>query len=191
MPQPQTEPNGVPSPRTALRLCHRCIAGMLERLESLAGELASPATGTPDAGQAARARAHLPAFDAARNGHVADEETDIFPALLAACDAPARRAQAFELVSSLLVEHREIAELWHALRIPLLALAGGVAIAFPGGTAADFLVQLRRHLEREDLELADLMSVLDASHTRTIAIAIALRHDEACPRARNCPLDKP
>ena len=191
MPQPQTEPNGAPSPRSALKLCHRCIAGMLERLESLAGELASPAPGAPDATQADRARALVAEIDEALNVHVADEETDIFPALLAACDAPARRAQAFELVASLLVEHREMAELWHALRIPLLALGGGVAVAFPGGTAADFLLRIRRHLEREDLELTELMGVIDAARMRTIGIAISHRHDEACPRVRNCPLDTP
>jgi hypothetical protein len=188
MADPQKEPNGTPAPRAALELCHRCIAGMLGRLEELAAGLCVPAPGATDAGMADRARALVAEIDEALRVHMDDEEADIFPALLAACDSPARRAQAFELVSQLLVEHRELAELWHALRVPLLALGGGVAVAFPGGTAADFLVRLRAHLEREDGELADLMGVIDATSSRTIAVSIAHRHEEACPRVGRCPL---
>lgn len=188
MADPQTEPNGTPTPRAAMGLCHRCIAGMLGRLDALAAELAAPAPGAADAGQADRARVLVAEIDEALRVHVDDEEADIFPALLAACDAPARRAQAFELVSQLLVEHRELAELWHALRIPLLALGGGVAMAFPGGTAADFLLRMHAHLAREDAELADLMGVIEESKSRTIAVSIAHRHEEACPRVGRCPL---
>ena len=188
MAEPQNEVTGVSSPREALGQCHRCIAGMLDRLEALASELAAPAAATPPADQPQRARTLVAEIDEALNVHMIDEETDILTAVLAAAHSPARRAQSFELVSSLLVEHRELAELWHALRIALLALGSGVSVAFPGGTAADFLLRIRRHLEREDLELTELMGVIDAARMRTIGIAISHRHDEACPRAGRCPL---
>ena len=191
MPQPQTEPNGAPSPRNALGLCHRCIAGMLDRLDALVVEIAAAATGTPEAALADRARTLVAELDEAMAVHIADEESDVFPALLAACDSPARRAQAFELVSSLLVEHREMAEHWHALRIALLAIGSGVAVSFPGGTAASYLTLARAHVAREELELADLMRVIDGPRTQRIAVAIAHRHEEACTRVRNCPLQKP
>lgn len=187
-PSPQ---RGADSPREALGLCHRCVGGMLDRLEALAAEVASPSATADAAGLAERARTLVAEIDEAMAVHIADEESDIFPALLAACDSPARRAQAFELVSSLLVEHREMAELWHALRIALLALGSGVGVPFPGGTAAGYLVLVRAHVAREDLELADLMRVIDAPRTRQIAVAIAHRHEEACVRVRNCPLLKP
>ena len=188
MQEPQTEPTGAPSPREALGQCHLCIAVMLDRLEALAAELAGPLPGATPDGLPDRARALVAEIDEALGVHMADEETDVFPAVLAAADSPARRAQAFELVSSLLVEHRELAELWHALRIPLLALGSGVTVAFPGGTAADFLVLVRRHLEREGIELAEIVGVIDPARAQEIAVAIAHRHGEACPRARNCPL---
>jgi hypothetical protein len=174
MRESRNDQDATPSPREALGLCHRCIAGMLDRVEALAAELAEGS-------------ALVSEIDEALNVHVTDEESDVFPAVLAAADSPARRAQAFSLVSSLLVEHRELAELWHALRIAFLALGGGVSVAFPGGTAADFLVRARAHLEREDLELGDLMGIVDRGRSREIAIAIANRHDEACPGLRNCP----
>jgi len=160
---------------------------MLGRLEALVEEVAAPGAGGATASDSARAL--VAEIDEAFKVHVDDEEADIFPALLAASDSPARRAQAFELVSSLLVEHRELAELWHALRIPLLAIGAGVTVAFPAGTAAAFLVRLRAHLDREDVELAELMGVLDPSRSRLIAVSIAHRHDEACPRVRDCPLN--
>lgn len=187
MPVAESEPGGgVPSPRESLGRCHRCVAGMLGRLEALVAEVAVPGAGGAAASDGARVL--VAEIDEAFKVHVDDEEADIFPALLAASDSPARRAQAFELVSSLLVEHRELAELWHALRIPLLAIGAGVTVAFPAGTAADFLVRLRAHLAREDVELAELMGVLDPSRSRRIAVSIAHRHDEACPRVRDCPL---
>jgi hypothetical protein len=191
MPETESDPGGADSPRTALGLCHRCIAGMLDRLDALVADIAAAAAGTPEPALADRARTLVADLDEAMAVHIADEESDVFPALLAACDSPARRAQAFELVSSLLVEHREMAELWHALRIALLAIGSGVAIAFPGGTAADYLVRVRAHLERENLELTDLMGVIEAPRARQIAVAIAHRHEDACIRVRNCPLLKP
>ena len=191
MAEPSSEAPGADTPRAAMRLCHRCIAGMLDRLDALAGEVAAAAPGTPAPDLADRARVLVAEIDEAMAVHIADEETDIFPALLAVCETPARRAQAFELVSSLLVEHREMAELWHALRIALLAIGGGVAVSFPGGTAADYLTRARAHLDREGGELAELMSVIDAPRAQNIAVSIAHRHEDACVRVRNCPLQKP
>jgi hypothetical protein len=171
---------GVPTPQEALGTCHRCIAAMLDRLESLAAELARPAVAADLSGIA---NALVAEIDEALGVHMIDEENDMFPAVLAAADSPARRAQAFALVSSLLVEHRELAELWHALRIALLALGSGVCVPFPGGTAMDFLAFARSHLERENYELAELMGVVDPARSQEIAISIAHRHGDACPRA--------
>jgi Hemerythrin HHE cation binding domain len=184
MPETLTDTTGTPSPREALGQCHRCIAAMLDRLETLAAELAAPGR---HAERADRARDLVAEFDEALGVHLVDEESEVFPAVLAAAESPARRAQAFELVSSLLVEHREMAELWHALRIALLALGSGVEIAFPGGTAADFLVRCRSHLARETVELDDLMAQVGAERTREMGAAIASRHGEACKRARKRP----
>jgi len=186
MQEPQTEPGGVPSPREALGQCRRCVAGMLDRLEEFAGDLFAHVR-SPAAEHAERARILVAEIDEALNLHMADEETDVFPAVLASADSPARRAQAFELVSSLLVEHREVAEQWLALRITLLAVGGGVPAAFPGGITAGFLARARAHLDREECELAELMGMVGSSQSRQIAASIAQRHDEVCCRIANCP----
>lgn len=186
MQEPQTAPGGAPSARESLGQCRRCLATMLDRLEELTAELLSP----PPAASAdlpARARALVSEIDEALAVHLADEEKDAFPAVLAAAGSPARRSQAFEVVSSLLVEHRDLSELWHALRVPILAIASGVCVALPGGTAADFLVRMRSHLAREESEFADLVGLIGDPDSRRIAADIARRHRDACPRTPTCP----
>ena len=184
MPVPPIDEGGAISPLAALGPCHSCIAEMLQRLEAVAAEAA--ATPVPDLPE--RAHALVAELDAAMGVHMVDEEDDMFPAVLAAADSPARRAQAFALVSALLVEHREMAEQWHALRISLLALGSGVAIPFPTDVARDFIVRLRAHLEREDFELSELLRILDPARAREIAGSIADRHAEACKGIGKCPL---
>jgi hypothetical protein len=162
---------------------------MLDRLDALVAGFDPSPREAPAADSASRASALVAEIDEALGVHLVDEEQDIFPAILAAADSPGRRAQAFELVSSLLVEHRELSELWHALRIALLAIGSGVGITLPGGTAADFLLLARRHLDRENLELAEILGVIDPSRSREIGIAMAHRHDEACPRIKDRPYE--
>lgn len=186
MQEAQSAPGDAIPPRKALGQCRQCVAGMLERLEELAASLLAGPQGSA-AQLSVRAGALVAELDEALNLHIADEEKDVFPAVLASADSPARRSQAFELVSSLLVEHREIAELWHALRIALLAVGGGVSLALPGGTAADFLVRVRAHLDREESELADLIGMIDSGQSQRIAVRLARRHDEVCPRIESCP----
>lgn len=183
MPVPPIDEGGANTPLTALGQCHQCIARMLVRLEAVTAE----ATVAPPADLPSRAHALVAELDAAMGVHMVDEESDMFPAVLAAADSPARRAQAFELVSALLVEHREMAEKWHALRIALMALGGGIAIAFPADAARDFIARLRVHLEREDFELNELLRILDPARSRAIAITIAERHAQACPLVGDCP----
>lgn len=184
MPVPPTDEGGANSPLAALGPCHPCIAQMLQRLEAVAAEIGA----TPPPDLPARAHALVAELDVAMGVHMVDEETDMFPALLAAADSPARREQAFALVSGLLVEHREMAEQWHAVRVPLLALGGGVALPFPADVARDFIARLRAHLEREDLELNELLRILDPARAREIAGTIAHRHADACHVIGKCPL---
>ncbi len=180
---PPIDEGGAETPLAALGQCHECIARMLARLEAVTAEAAT----APPSDLPQRAHAIVTELDEAMGVHMVDEEQDMFPAVLAAADSPARRAQAFALVSALLVEHREMAEQWHALRISLLALGGGIAIPFPTQAARDFINRLRVHLEREDFELNELLRILDPARSREIAITIAERHAQTCPLIGDCP----
>jgi iron-sulfur cluster repair protein YtfE (RIC family) len=175
MPVPPIEQGDESPPFDAMGHYHRRIARVLVGLEALAAEAAA----TPPPDLPGRIHDVVLALDADLGMHMADEESDIFPTVLAAAGSQARRAQAFALVSALLVEHRELAERWHALRVPLLALGSGINVGFPAEAAQDFIARLRTHLEREDFELGELLRLLDPALSRKIATAIAARHEIA------------
>ncbi len=171
-------PKVAAPPRQAMATCHACLDGLLHRLARVAAA-ASPAALPADAAEV------VLAFDYALGVHLADEEEDVFPAVLAAAQSPARHAQAFELVSSLLVEHREMTEAWSALRVALGAATKGLDAPLPAAEAARFLALCSRHMEREERELGDLLGVVRGERLDSLAHAIAIRH-ERCER--DCPI---
>ena len=179
-PPPETAPPAAGNPLALLASYHDCIGHLLTHLEDLLAD------GRHDPKEReAVARDILTGFDCALHVHLDDEEDDVFPAILAAAESPARRAQAFELVSSLLVEHREMAELWTGLRVALGALGHGVALPFPELTARRFLDLCRRHLEREEREVGDLARQIPPARLEQVVMSIARRHagaPECCPR---------
>ena len=97
---PPIDEGGAETPLAALGQCHQCIARMLARLEAVTAEAAT----APPSDLPQRAHAIVTELDEAMGVHMVDEEPDMFPAVLAAADSPARRAQAFALVSALLVK---------------------------------------------------------------------------------------
>jgi hypothetical protein len=178
MPFPTPFPPG-PSPLAALASYHECLGELLSHL----GDLLAEGVRKPGEREAV-ARDILVGFDCALHVHLDDEEDDVFPAILAAAESPGRRAQAFELVSSLLVEHREMAELWLGLRVALGAIGHGIAVPFPEYTARRFLDLCHRHLEREERELGDLVRGIPPARLAQVTESIARRHaalPECCP----------
>jgi len=179
-PPPENAPRAPGDPLALLAAYHDCIGHLLTHLEDLLAD------GRRHPGEReAVARDILTGFDCALHVHLDDEEDDVFPAILAAAESPARRAQAFELVSSLLVEHREMAELWTGLRVALGALGHGVALPFPELTARRFVELCRRHLDREERELGDLARQVPRDRLEKVLGSIERRHAQAdgcCPR---------
>lgn len=182
IPQPPAEsaPSAPGNPLALLASYHECIGHLLTHLEDLLAD----GRRNPDEREAV-ARDILTGFDCALHVHLDDEEDDVFPAILAAAESPARRAQAFELVASLLVEHRVMTELWTGLRVALGALGHGVALPFPDLTARRFVGLCRQHLEREERELGDLARQIPRERLEKVVGSIERRHAEAsgcCPK---------
>jgi hemerythrin-like domain-containing protein len=91
-------------------------------------------------------------FNTAAVHHHADEEVDLFPALIesmAGSDAVCLR----ELTASLSTEHRELEQRWRALRIQLEQVARGDAAALLGDEVQEFTDLYQRHIAREEAEL--------------------------------------
>lgn len=140
---------GFEAPLDMLSACHDRIERQCATLQRLPAHLAAHGADA-DAKQAAVNVMHY--FDTAGRNHHADEERDLFPALLeamAGSDAVCLR----EITQTLTREHRELDAVWQGLRVQLQALSTGDSEAIDSAVVADFIAQHTRHITREEGEL--------------------------------------
>ena len=147
---------GPEAPLSMLADCHTRVERQCRTLERLLAHL--PAHGSDRAAQEA-AQAVLRYFDLAAPNHHADEEVNLFPALLeamAGSDAVCIR----ELIQGLMAEHRQLEARWSALREKLEAIADGEAVVPGADEVADFVAGYRAHIHKEDTELLPMAARL-------------------------------
>ncbi len=140
---------GFEVPLEMLAACHGRVQAQCATLRRLAAHLARQ--GADRQAQDAAA-ALMRYFDTSAVHHHADEEVDLFPALIesmAGSDAVCLR----ELTASLAAEHRELEQRWRALHHRLEQVARGVAATLPDDDVHDFIEQYERHIAREEAEL--------------------------------------
>lgn len=140
---------GFEVPLEMLAACHSRVEAQCNTLRRLVAHL-----GGHGADRQAReaAAAVMRYFDTSAVHHHADEEVDLFPALIeamAGSDAVCMR----ELTASLTAEHRELEQRWQVLRRRLEQVAGGLAAVLPADEVHDFIGQYERHIAREEAEL--------------------------------------
>ena len=139
-------------PLEMLSACHHRIERQCRTLRRLVPHLAMQGA---DADARSAAGAVMRYFDTAARDHHADEEKDLFPALL--CSAsPAEAATVHALTVALTAEHAELDARWKRLRPTLERVANGDATALQAGEVEAFAGLYERHLEREDRELLPL-----------------------------------
>ncbi len=159
-------------PLEMLSACHGRVERQCQTLQRLQPHLREHG-GDDQARQAAQAV--LRYFDTAARDHHADEEIDLFPALLeavAGSDAICLR----QLIETLLAEHRAIERRWQALRQQLDAIAQGRSAALPDQAVADFIAAYGAHIEREETELLPMAArLLDEATLAHIGRAMRLR----------------
>ena len=140
------------APLEMLSACHGRVASQCDTLQRLDQHLAQHGSDT-----AAReaATAVMRYFDLAAPHHHADEEQDLFPALLqAAAGADAVVAQA--LTQRLRDEHRVLEQRWQALRLALTAVAEARADRLDEQQTLDFCNFYQQHIGLEEAELLPL-----------------------------------
>lgn len=140
---------GFEVPLEMLAACHGRVQAQCATLRRLAAHLARQ--GADRQAQDAAA-ALMRYFDTSAVHHHADEEVDLFPALIesmAGSDAVCLR----ELTASLAAEHRELEQRWRALHHRLEQVARGVAATLPDDDVHDFIELYERHIAREEAEL--------------------------------------
>jgi hemerythrin-like domain-containing protein len=120
-------------------------------------------------------------FDTSAQHHHADEEEDLFPALLAAAPA-GRRAEVLAVVDDLNADHGRMAEAYAALRTNLLALREGETDRLDRETVARFQQLYRAHIEREEREaFAVAAALLPPEELERVGRNMAQRRNVAYP----------
>lgn len=140
---------GFEVPLEMLAACHGRLEAQCATLRRLVVHL-----GSHGADRQAReaAAAVMRYFDTSAVHHHADEEVDLFPALMeamAGSDAVCLR----ELTASLTAEHRELEQRWRTLRRQLEPVARGNASTLTDDEVRDFIGLYGRHMAREEAEL--------------------------------------
>lgn len=144
------------APLEMLAACHGRVERQCSTLQRLAPHLLAHGSDV-QAQQAAAAVMRY--FDTAAQDHHADEEQDLFPALLEAVpegEAPQLR----ELIYLLLSEHRALEQRWQQLRQVLSVIAHGQPATLAPEQVADFVSAYERHIEREDSRVLPLAARL-------------------------------
>lgn len=150
-------PAGFDDPLAALAACHRRIEKQMNTLARLQKHVGR--NGMDKEAQMATAAVLRYFIDAAPNHH-ADEETDLFPKILRAAEGSADRSRSFELVSHLLVEHRQMEETWNMVRQALQNLQSGESTTLDPQLCKQFARIYGGHIECEEGQLFPLAARL-------------------------------
>lgn len=147
---------GFEAPLEMLAACHARIQAQCATLRRLPAHLASHGADAPARDAAAAVMRY---FDTAAPLHHADEEEDLFPALIesmAGSDPVCLR----ELAQSLGSEHRELEAAWRRVRGGLQRVVEGEGGALSPDAVEAFAGLYARHIEREEKELLPMAARL-------------------------------
>ncbi len=147
---------GFEVPLEMLAACHLRIQRQCVTLQRLVRHLA---TGGSDDEARTAAASVLRYFHTAARDHHADEEVDLFPALIesmAGSDAVCLRG----LTEALAQEHLEIDARWRGLRPRLERVAAGLPALLDADEVAAFAGLYDRHIAREETELLPMAARL-------------------------------
>jgi hemerythrin-like domain-containing protein len=159
-------------PLDALKGCHNRTRAQCDMLRELAKHL--PSHGC-DAWAQQAASNILRYFDGAGRHHEEDEEHDLFPRMIAAAAGQAAERIAL-LTARLEREHREMAEMWLALRDSLECVAYGENTPLGELEVNRFCALYAAHMTLEDADVIPLAAaVLDDDALAAIGQAMAAR----------------
>ncbi len=163
---------GFEVPLEMLAACHHRIEDQCTLLQRLVTHLAAHGS---DEEASAAATAVLRYFDTAGVAHHADEEIDVFPALLRAVDGE-HAARVRTLVAALQQDHRALEAHWRHLRPALLHIAAGRAQPLVADDVMPLVTLYARHMALEEAELLPLAArVLPAKTLDSVGLAMRQR----------------
>lgn len=110
--------------------------------------------------------------------HHAEEEAELFPAVLRACNA-AERDRVQPIVDRLTAEHRATEALWNQIEPSIRAAAKGAAPEVDAESMEELVRKVLRHARYEEtvfLPLAERILLRDGEHMAALGLALHLRH---------------
>jgi len=161
------------APLTEFSQCHAGIVKQLHALSGLPGLLEAAAR----AREVATGTAAL--FKDAVIEHHAEEESDLFPAVLRSAAAGEERDRVQGMVDRLTAEHRALEALWKTLEPAVNAAARGKPAALDAGVAAELVQRYLAHASFEEqsfLPLAETILRRNGDHMAALGLSLHLRH---------------
>jgi hemerythrin-like domain-containing protein len=153
LPQPSAGPE---APLEMLAACHGRIEDQCATLRRMVPHLVSKG---PDRQARDVAAKLIRYFDTSAKHHHADEEQDLFPALIeamAGSDAVCIR----ELTEALKADHLALEAAWRRVRATLVRVAAGEAAQLDAGDVDALCVLYASHISREEAELLPMAARL-------------------------------
>lgn len=168
-----TTPVPHDAPIQAFSNCHEGITAQLHELARLPALVAS-------AKQArAIAQALLAFFRDVVMEHHAEEERELFPAVLASAAAGEEHDRIAAIVTRLTAEHRRVEAAWQALEPAIKRAARGEDAALDGADVAALVADYRGHAGYEEaqfLPLAQQILGRNSNHMAALGLSLHLRH---------------
>ena len=169
---PAPSPSGD-QPLDAFAQCH---VGILSHLQAF-GQL--PALLEPAARARRIAADTLAFFREAVIEHHAEEENELFAAVLASANAGAERKQVGEIVERLTREHRQIESRWRKLEPELKKVAKGQDSAIDPAAITSLVEAYEAHARYEEASFLPLSQTIlgrNGDHMAALGLSLHLRH---------------
>ena len=166
-------PAPLDRPLATLMECHDRIRAQCDILRRLASQL--PADGWDGPARKYAAANLLWFFGTTGRHHHEDEETDLFPAMIAAATGSYAERVA-SLVQQLEAQHRELEDAWMHLSVNVKKIADGDASVLDALEVARFTAAYREHSALEETELIPLAElILSAPECAVVGRSMARR----------------
>lgn len=170
---------GTEAPLEMLATCHERGARQCATLRRLQAHL--EVKGADEEARTA-ATGVMRYFDKAAKDHYADEEDDLFPAMLesmAASDAVCLR----EMIEGLIADHRILESAWREVREVLLRVAAGEAAPLSATKVEALVGRYEQHMAREDDQLMPMAArLLEDAELARIGLAMRERRGIGGPK---------
>ena len=163
---------GFEVPLEMLSACHGRVERQCQTVLRLVPHLVANG---PDQTAREAAQNVMRYFDTSAKHHHADEEEDLFPALLQSAPE-AKLPRLRELVAALCAQHRELEQAWARLRLKLEGILLGTTSELDAGEAARMVGLYRQHIAREEEELLPLAArILGTAQLDSVGRAMRAR----------------